>query len=83
MGAETQSGVLVFHLVDEQGQGSGQGLLVLQAAGIELGPELHLQLAVLLLRELVLSDTILELRTRVERKWKDERRTNRTEVFNF
>ena len=46
---------------DSEAQGHGQGLLVLQAAGVELGPELHLQLPVLLLAELKLCHTALKL----------------------
>lgn len=36
-------------------------LLVLQTAGVEPGPELHLQLSVLLLRKLELCDAALQL----------------------
>lgn len=44
-----------------QAQRRRQRLLVLQTAGVEPGPELHLQLTVLLLRELELCDTALQL----------------------
>lgn len=48
-------------LAHGQAQRHGQGLLVLQAAGIELGPELDLQLPVLLLGELKLRHAALQL----------------------
>lgn len=41
-------------------------LLVLQTAGIELGPEVHLEPPVLLLRKLKLRHTALELEGRQE-----------------
>lgn len=44
-----------------QGQGPGKSFLVLQAAGIELGPEFHLQLPKLLWGALILCHTALEL----------------------
>ncbi len=46
-----------------QGEGRGQHILVLQAAGVKLGPELHLQQTVVLLTELVLGHAALELKT--------------------
>lgn len=48
-------------LAHGQTQRCGQSLLVLKTAGIELGPELHLQLAIFLLRELKLCHTALQL----------------------
>lgn len=48
-------------LAHGQSQRHGQGLLVLQAAGVELGPELDLQLPVLLLGELELRHAALQL----------------------
>lgn len=48
-------------LTDSQTQRHGQSLLILKTAGIELGPELHLQLTVLLLRKLKLCHTALQL----------------------
>lgn len=48
-------------LAHGQAQRHGQGLLVLQAAGVELGPELHLQLPVLLLGKLELRHAALQL----------------------
>lgn len=47
--------------VQVQGQGPGKSFLVLQAAGIELGPEFHLQLPKLLRGALVFCHTALEL----------------------
>lgn len=49
--------------VQEQGKGLGQGLLILQTAGIELAPELVLQISEVLLGELVLCHTAVELKT--------------------
>ena len=46
---------------DREAQRHGQGLLVLQAAGVELGPELYLQLSILLLGELKLCHAALKL----------------------
>lgn len=48
-------------LAHGQTQRHGQSLLVLKAAGIELGPELHLQLAIFLLGKLKLRHTALQL----------------------
>lgn len=48
-------------LAHGQTQRHGQSLLVLKAAGVELGPELHLQLAIFLLRKLKLRHTALQL----------------------
>lgn len=47
--------------VQVQGQGPGKSFLVLQATGVELGPELHLQLPKLLRGTLVFCHTALEL----------------------
>lgn len=51
-------------LAHGQAQRHGQGLLVLQAAGVKLGPELDLQLPVFLLGELELRHAALQLRGR-------------------
>lgn len=48
-------------LAHGQSQGHGQSLLVLKAAGVELGPELHLQLPIFLLRKLKLRHAALQL----------------------
>lgn len=48
-------------LAHGQPQRHGQSLLILEAAGVEPGPELHLQLMVLLLRELELCHAALQL----------------------
>lgn len=50
-------------MVHMQGKRAGQRLLVLQTAGVELGPELHLQHAIVLLGELKFCHTALELNT--------------------
>lgn len=48
---------------DVQSEWCGQHILVLQAAGVKLGPELHLQQPVVLLTELVLCHAALKLKT--------------------
>lgn len=48
---------------DVQSEWRGQHILVLQAAGVKLGPELHLQQTVVLLTELVLGHAALKLKT--------------------
>lgn len=47
--------------VQVQGQGPRESFLVLKAAGVELGPKLHLQLPKLLRRALVFGHAALEL----------------------
>lgn len=68
-------------LTDSQTQRHGQSLLVLQTAGVELGPELHLQLTILLLRKLKLCHTALQLQEdkQKEDRQEDDRQEDRQE----
>lgn len=64
-------------LANSQTKRHGQSLLVLQTAGVELGPELHLQLTILLLRKLKLCHTALQLQE--DRQKEDRQEADRQE----
>lgn len=53
---------------DADGERRGQSLLVLKAARVQLGPELHLKVAIFLLGKLKLHHAALELETQTQAK---------------
>lgn len=69
-------------LADRQTQRHGQSLLILQTAGVKLGPELHLQLTILLLRKLKLCHATLQLQEDGREENKTEGKKNTSHILN-